>query len=128
LIAAVPFAIFCLVLMILCALLLCAGGVRLHRTPRGHLERAVRRDTVRLLALVTVSMGLATARTQFLSTSLPFLVLSAALILLGVVAVWLMGGLTRAYRRDKTQTPDPVLPDIETLQSRITPPPDRRNQ
>ena len=127
-IAAVPLAIFCLMLMILCTLLLFAGAVRLYRTPRDHAEHAVRRDTVRLLALVTVSMGIATARTQFLSTSLPFLVLSAVLILLGIAALWLMGGLARAYRRGKMQTPDPVLPDIETLQSRITPPPDRRKQ
>ena len=125
---AFPFAIFCLALLALCAALLCAAAVRYSRTPPDHPDRGARRDTVRLLALVSVSLGLAAARTQFLSTSLPFLALSVTLVLLGIAAIGLAVRLAGAYRHDRNRPPDPGLPDVKTLRSRFSSPPEERKR
>ncbi len=117
----VPFAIFCTALLALCLVLLGAGIGRLVRTPRAHADRAARWDTVRLLGVVSGSLTLAALRTQFLSDSRPFLILSAALIPCGIAALWLMVRLIGAYRRDKERPADQTLPDLDTLQSRISP-------
>ena len=83
---------------------------------------------MRLLSVLTAAMGLALARTQFLSTSRPFLALSIALIPCGLIAVWLMMRLIGAYRQERTRPADPTLPDVETLQSRISSPFDGTKQ
>lgn len=118
---AVPLATFCLVLMLFCIVLLCVAIGRLLRTPPAHPDRAARRDTVLLLLVITGAMGLALARTQFLSTSRAFLILSIALIPFGIAAFRLVVRLIGAYRRQKDRKPDEPLPDLEVLQSRISP-------
>ena len=118
----VPLARFCIVLILLCIVLLCVAIRRLVRTPRKHPERMARIDTVRLFLVVLGALGIALARTQFLSTSRLFLILSVALMPFGLSAFWLMFRLVGAYRRDKAAPRDTTLPDVQTLQSRISSP------
>jgi uncharacterized membrane protein HdeD (DUF308 family) len=125
---AVPLATFCIVLLLLCIVLLCAAIGRLLRTPPVHPDRGARRDTVLLLSVLTGAMGLALIRTQFMSTTRLFVVLSVALVPFGLIAFWLMVRLVGVYRREKERPADPTLPDIETLQSRISPPFDGTKQ
>jgi predicted Na+-dependent transporter len=125
---AVPLAIFCSVLILLCLLLLCVAIGRLLRTPRTHPDRGARLDTVRLLGVLSAALGLALARTQFLSTSPPFLILSVALVPFGMIAFWLMVRLVNTYRHQNERPSDSNLPDVETLQSRISSPFDGKKQ
>lgn len=118
----VPLARFCIILILLCLVLLCVASGRLMRTPRKHPERRARIDTVRLFVVVLGALGIALARTQFLSTSPLFLILSVALMPFGLSAFWLMFRLIGAYRRDKAGPRDTTLPDVEALQSRISSP------
>ncbi|MCW3101019.1 MAG: hypothetical protein JWL77_6637 [Chthonomonadaceae bacterium] len=125
---AVPLATFCIVLLLLCIVLLCAAIGRLLRTPPTHPDRGARRDTVLLLIVLSSAMALALIRTQFMSTTRLFLALSVALVPLGLMAFWLMVRLIGVYRREKERPVDSTLPDIETLQSRISPPFDGTKQ
>jgi hypothetical protein len=108
--------------LVLSIALLGIAAARFVRTPALHPDQTARLDTVRLLSVLTAAMGLALARTQFLSTSRPFLVLSLTLVPCGLIAIWLMVRLIGAYRRERTRPTDPTLPDVETLQSRISSP------
>jgi len=118
----VPLARFCIVLILICIVLLCVAVGRLSRTPRKHPERRARIDTVRLFAVVLGALGLALARTQFLSTSPLFVGLSVALMPFGLYAFWLMFRLIGVYRQDKVGPQDTMRPDVQALQSRISSP------
>jgi hypothetical protein len=124
---AVPFAIICGALTLLSIVLLLGAIVRLARTPRSHPDRGARWNTARLLAIVSVALGLSVIRTQFLSTSRPFLILSVALVPFGIAALWLTVQLVRTYRSEKERPSDQTLPDLEAVQSRISPPSMERN-
>ncbi len=118
---AVPLATFCIVLLMLVVVLLCVSVGRLLRTPKSHPDRAARRDTVRLLFVLCGALGLAALRTQYLSSSRPFLILTVGLVPLGMVACWLMVRLIGAYRHQNAAPLDQTLPDLESVQSRISP-------
>ena len=120
----VPLARFCIALILVCVVLLCVAIGRLVRTPRKHPERRARFDTMRLFLVLLAALGLALARTQFLSYSRPFLLLSVALLPFGLSAFWLMFRLIAAYRQDRGVSQDTTLPDVQALQSRITSPSD----
>ena len=108
-----------------CAVILCfVAAVRLKRTPSAHPDLGARRDMARLLGVVAGGLGMSVARTQFLPTSLPFIALSVLLLLPGVLALWLIVRLLHQYRRERVVPADPTLPDVETLQSRFSPPSD----
>ena len=124
---AVPLATFCIVLLLIVVVLLCVSVGRLLRTPRAHPDRAARRDIVRLFSVLSGALGLAAVRTQYLSSSRPFLLLTVGLVPLGLVAFWLMVRLTGAYRHQNEQPLDQILPDLESVQSRISPPSMERN-
>jgi predicted membrane channel-forming protein YqfA (hemolysin III family) len=117
-----------MVLLLLCIVLLCAAVGRLLRTSPAHPDRGARRDTVLLLSVLSGAMGLALVRTQFMSTTRLFLALSVALVPLGLIAFWLMVRLVGVYRHEKERPADSTLPDIETIQSRISPPFDGTKQ
>ena len=114
---AVPLAAFCIVLI-----LLCVAAVRLRGTPRNHADLAARRDMVRLLGLLAVGLGLSIVRALVLPTLIAVILFSVALVPVGIATIWLMMRLIGDYRRQRARLPDPALPDIETLQSRISPP------
>ncbi len=116
---AVQFATFCVVVV-----LLCVTAVRLRGTPQTHPDLAARWDTVRLMGVLAVGLGLSVVRTQFLPTSIAFILLSVALVPAGAAALWLIVRLTRAYRNESAPPADPGLPDVKTLQARISPFPD----
>lgn len=117
----VPLGIFCFVLMLLCLIGLIIAGVHLVRTGRLQPDRGARVDRMRLLTMATITFGLAAARTQFLSTSRPFLIISILLVLCGIVVLALLTRLIRAYRSEQAPPADSTLPDVATLQSRISP-------
>lgn len=117
----VPFAIFCLVLMTLCLLLFCVAIGRFARTPRLHPDRPARADMARLTVIAMVILGLALARSQFISTSRPFQLLSVALLPCGLAAIWLTTRLIGTYRRGGAIPADTSLPDVKAVQSRISP-------
>jgi hypothetical protein len=113
---AVQFATFCVVVV-----LLCVTAVRLRGTPHTHPDLAARRDTVRLMGVLAVGLGLSVVRTQFLPTSIAFILLSVALVPAGAAALWLIVRLIGAYRHESVRLTDPALPDVKTLQARISP-------
>lgn len=116
---AVQFATFVCVLI-----LLCMAVVRLKRTPHAHPDLSARRDTARLTGALTASLGLSLIQSRFLPGSIGALLLSIAAIPFGIAALWLLVRLITAYRREKAHPTDKDLPDISTLQSRISPPSD----
>ena len=70
--------------------------------PRCHPDRGARRDTVRLLSRSVGRPGACRRfERSFCRSSLPFLILSVALVPLGLLAFWLMVRLLGAYRREK---------------------------
>ncbi len=103
-------------------LLLLLAGLRLKKTPASHSDYQARRNTVRLLGVLVGGLGLSVLRTQFVPVSWEFVTLSILLVPIGILALGLIWRLFVAYRLSRVLPPDNSLPDITTLQTRITPP------
>jgi len=89
------------ILLGVCAPLFFAAVARWRMCTQNGAERIARRDTTILVALLMLGIFGDAARSRFPDVSIPYLVISVALIPVAIAAIVLLVRLIKAYRRSR---------------------------